>query len=61
MIRDLIAEVEIIRVDNNKALQSLTNNDDPNMAEFVVMESVGNWEIKKSIAIVKFILFILEW
>ncbi|CAD8172354.1 unnamed protein product [Paramecium pentaurelia] len=51
MISDLIAEVQIIRVDNNKALQSLTNYDDPNIAEFIVMESLGNWEIKKSIAI----------
>ncbi|CAK70355.1 unnamed protein product (macronuclear) [Paramecium tetraurelia] len=50
MTKDLVAVVEIIKVDKKKAIESLTKQN-PKISQFITRERVGNWEFKQSIAI----------
>ncbi|CAD8094726.1 unnamed protein product [Paramecium sonneborni] len=51
MTNDWTVQVEILRIDTNKALESLIKSQEPNIAQFVQREPIGNWTIKKSLGI----------
>ncbi|CAD8082764.1 unnamed protein product [Paramecium primaurelia] len=51
MTNDWTAQVELIKVDTNKAIESLTKLQEPNISQFVNREPLGNWQIKRSLGI----------
>lgn len=61
MTDDILAEVSILRIDPNKALESLIKNQSTDLMEFINQEQVGRWSIKKSIGIVYISNLFLEW